>query len=78
MFPVKLFRHPTASEVMAREKAEAQLDLLSAIKQREFFESMEAMYRKRIARIEAEEKRTAQQVAPAKSDPVPTQPFSTL
>lgn len=77
MFPVKLFRHPTASEVMAREKAEAQLDLLSAIKQREFFESMEAMYRKRIARIEAEEKRVAQ-AAPAKDSPIPTQPFSVL
>lgn len=77
MFPVKLFRHPTASEVMAREKAEAQLDLLSAIKQREFFESMEAMYRKRIARIEAEEKRVAQ-ATPAKDPPIPTQPFSAI
>lgn len=77
MFPVKLFRHPTASEVMAREKAEAQLDLLSAIKQREFFESMEAMYRKRIARIEAEEKRVAQ-ATPAKDSPIPTQPFSAI
>lgn len=77
MFPIKMFRAPTAAEVMAKEKADAQLDLLAAIKQREFFESMEAMYRKRIARLEAEEKRQSQ-VIPAKNDLTPTQPFSTL
>lgn len=77
MFHVKLFRVPTASEVMAKEKADAQLDLLAAIKQREFFESMEAMFRKRIARIEAEEMR-APLAGSAKDSPIPTQPFSTL
>lgn len=49
---IKLFRHPTADELAAKQLADAQRALLEAESQAEYYQHMAKYYSQIIARLE--------------------------
>lgn len=50
----RLWRWPTTHEILAKQLADAERELLSAAQEREYFAAMEAMLERRVQRLTTE------------------------